>query len=128
MYIYKYLGKFKSKSNFRKKMKILLIALFLLSSTSCSDNILSSESNSRIEDDFDNDKTSAPLTLESVNGAQQFSDGTFAESCLEYLDTGLAGSETSGAFRVDTDGAGPTSEFAVYCDMTTQGGGWTLAV
>lgn len=44
-------------------------------------------------------------------------------NCLAYLNTG---STTDGVYTIDPDGAGLNAPYDCYCDMTSDGGGWTL--
>jgi hypothetical protein len=45
-------------------------------------------------------------------------------SCKDAL--ALDPAAKSGLFTVDTDGPGARAPFVVHCDMSTDGGGWTL--
>jgi hypothetical protein len=64
------------------------------------------------------------------SGFRAWSDGTFAANCNEYR-TGKSGYAYVGAtgdgiYRIDVDGAGALTPADVVCDMTTDGGGWTV--
>ena len=64
----------------------------------------------------------ASLTLLEQGGCHAGAD-TFP-SCNAILEAG--GSTGDGMYTIDVDGDGPVAPTEVYCDMTRQGGGWTL--
>ena len=77
------------------------------------------------DDCNDNDNEFYPGAPEVCSGGDTNCDNTPPEDCSSCLEIKQVGSDTigDGIYTIDTTWAG---EIDVYCDMTTDNGGWTL--
>ncbi|KVP75383.1 choice-of-anchor D domain-containing protein [Burkholderia ubonensis] len=70
------------------------------------------------------------IGIESAGAGRRWKDGAYAASCKDYLNASgnyqYAGATGDGVYTIDPDGSGPQAPFDVYCDMTSDGGGWML--
>ncbi len=73
--------------------------------------------------------TGCSIDIVDNAGVREWSDGTYADSCNDYLNPGAghayAGATGDGLYRVDPDQDGNNLR-DVYCDQDLRGGGWTL--
>ncbi len=69
--------------------------------------------------------TPVPTAVPTASPEPPIEPIEFSRSCQEILETGQ--SIGDGYYTIDADGhSGRLEPFEVYCDMTRQGGGWTL--
>lgn len=65
-------------------------------------------------------------TLVQVDGVWRWSNGAVSGSCLQYLQS--APGASTGAYRIDPNGGSASDAFVAWCNMTADGGGWTLVM
>lgn len=85
------------------------------------------ECEKNIKGDSNNDgKLNLPDVIYSLQTLSTNNEQRPITSCLSILHNGL--SKGDGYYYIDIDGTGAREPIEVYCDMTTDGGGWTFIV
>ena len=60
------------------------------------------------------------------NDGRKFSDNSVAANCNDYRRSSFyKGDVGDGVYLIDSDGSGGNPSYKAFCDMTTNGGGWT---
>ncbi|MEO0646530.1 MAG: fibrinogen-like YCDxxxxGGGW domain-containing protein [Cyanobacteria bacterium J06650_10] len=70
-------------------------------------------------------ETEPPTIADSSKNEDSENEDIVRKSCREHLNNSDNEIET-GVYTIDPDGAGEADRFDVWCDMETDGGGWTL--
>jgi len=70
--------------------------------------------------------TGAFVGLELVDSGYRWAGGTYSGSCSDYRNSSGYNSEGDGVYWIDPNGGSGTDAYRVNCNMTRDGGGWTL--
>jgi hypothetical protein len=72
--------------------------------------------------------TGVKLDFYKISDAWVMPDGTYLTSCLAYQQSASYNRQGDGLYWIDPDGPGGNAPFVAWCDMRTDGGGWTLVM
>lgn len=99
-----------------KKLFYISIGLFIAS-------IASAQTTTKINK-VENPAKINSIEIESINKLGAVTVEAYYKNCKEILEKQPGSPD--GVYTIDPDGSGPVEAFDCYCDMTTDGGGWTM--